>query len=151
MTIREEFIDKIDFIKEEYEAYIKEEVYSEYLHTKRALAIMYEDGDLQKDFEIYYTFELRSEMEKTISEGQIIYLVLYKVRITNNSELLSKVFNIMENLAKENKLYEEIIFTFFLECLFQKKEEVDKYFKYLGPKLIEGVKWVFEVWGNIVV
>ncbi|HNA94621.1 MAG TPA: peptidoglycan-binding protein LysM, partial [Saprospiraceae bacterium] len=46
-----------------------------------------------------------------------------KVRITNNSELLSKVFNIMENLAKENNLYEEIVFTFFLECLFQKEEE----------------------------
>lgn len=146
MTIKEGLIDNIDFIKNEYEDYIREEVYSEYLHTQRAQDIMYEYGDLAKDFEEYYTLDLRDEMEKTIHEGQIVYLALYKIRITNDTNKLIEVFSIMEDLAKENDLYEEIIFTFFVESLIRTKEEIDKYFKLLGPKLVEGLIWVVTVW-----
>lgn len=69
-------VDNIDFIREEYDNYIRQEVSDDYMSTKLALKIMYADGNFQPDFQRYFTNKRKMKKEKIIHEGRIIYLVL---------------------------------------------------------------------------
>jgi len=148
VKIKEALVDNLDFINNEYESLVEERAYSDYLFTQRALDIMYADGNLKDDFNKYYTKEIKNESKKNnVLESDIVHLVVKKIRECDNKEELKKVFSIVEKLSNDNEEDDTTLYLYLIEVLFQNKEDIDKYFQYLGSKLIMELKSCFEGWG----